>query len=95
MLAHVIQLLQCRLHMRCPICFVELLKIWFDFHHVRVQIKHGIVPLLVNDIMCIRSPNTYTLSLKNLQLTQQKISDYMVLRCWRIEGLRGQPDGGG
>jgi hypothetical protein len=45
--------------------------------------------------MCIRSPNTYTLSLKNLQLTQQKISDYMVLRCWRIEGLRGQPDGGG
>jgi hypothetical protein len=56
MLAHVIQLLQCRLHRRCPICFIELLKIWFNFHHVRVQIKHGIVPLLVGDIMCIGAP---------------------------------------
>jgi isopentenyl phosphate kinase len=65
MLVHVIQLLQCGLHMRCPICFVKLLKIWFDVHHVRVQIKHGIVPLLIGDIMCTCSPNTCTLPLKN------------------------------
>jgi hypothetical protein len=36
-----------------------------DFLHVRVHIKHGIVPLHVSDIMCIRSPNTFTLPLKN------------------------------
>jgi hypothetical protein len=78
MLAHVIQLLQCRLHMRCPICFIKLLKIWFDFHHVHVQIKHGIVPLLVGDIMCTRSPNTCTIPLKNWQLAQWNIFDYMV-----------------
>jgi hypothetical protein len=65
MLAHVIQLLQCRLVTRCVICFVKLLRIWFDFLHVRVHIKHGIVPLLVGDIMCTRSPNTFTLSLEN------------------------------
>jgi hypothetical protein len=65
MLAHVIQLLQCVLHMRCPICFIKLPKIWFDFHHVCVQIKHGIVLLLIGDIMCTCCPNTCTLSLKN------------------------------
>jgi hypothetical protein len=65
MLVHVIKLLQCRLLMRCPICFVKLLKIWFDFLHVCVHIKHEIVPLLVGDIMCTRSPNTFTLPLKN------------------------------
>jgi hypothetical protein len=46
MLTHVIQLLQCGLHTRCPISFIKLLKIWFDFHHAHVQIKLGIVPLL-------------------------------------------------
>jgi isopentenyl phosphate kinase len=51
MLTHVIQLLQCGLHMRCPICFVKLLKTWFDFQHIPVQIKHEIVPLLFGDIM--------------------------------------------
>jgi hypothetical protein len=51
--------------MRCPIYFVKLLKIWFDFHHVRVQIKHEIVSLLVGDIMCTRSPNTCIIPLKN------------------------------
>jgi isopentenyl phosphate kinase len=65
MLVHVIQLLQCRMVMRCPIYFVKLLKIWFDFLHVCVHIKHGIVPLLVGDIICTRSPNTFTLLLKN------------------------------
>jgi hypothetical protein len=65
MLAHVVQLLQCGLHMRCPIYFVKLLKIWFDFHYVHVQIKHGIVPLLISDIMCTCSSNTCTLLLKN------------------------------
>jgi hypothetical protein len=56
MLSHVIQLLQCRLHTRCPIYFVKLLKIWFDFHHVHVTIKHGIAPLLIGDIMCTKNP---------------------------------------
>jgi hypothetical protein len=60
MLAHVIQLLT-----RCPICFVKLLKIWLDFLHVRVHIKHAIVTVLVGDIICTRSPNTFTLPLKN------------------------------
>jgi hypothetical protein len=65
MLVYLIQLLQCRLLMRCPICFVKLLKIWFDFLHVRVHIKHGIVSLLVGEVMCTRSPNTFNLPLKN------------------------------
>jgi hypothetical protein len=87
MLTHVIQLLQCGLHTRCPICFVKLLKIWFDFHHVQVQIKHVIVSLLIGDIMCPCSPNTYTLPLKNWQLAQRNISDYMVPHCWCIHML--------
>jgi hypothetical protein len=65
MLAHVIQLLQYRLITRCSICFVKLLEIWFDFLHVRVLVKHEIVQLLVGEIMCTRSPNTFTLPLKN------------------------------
>jgi hypothetical protein len=83
-LVHVIQLLQCGLHMRCPIFFVKLLKIWFDFHHFCVQIKHGILPLLIGDIMCTCSPNTCTIPLKNWQLPQRNISDYMVPHCWCI-----------
>jgi hypothetical protein len=65
MLTHVIQLLQCRLLTRCLIYFVKLLKIWFDFLHVYVHLMHGIVPLLICDIICTRSPNTFTLPLKN------------------------------
>jgi hypothetical protein len=65
MLVHVIQLLQCRLLTRCPIYFVKLLKIWLDFLHVCVHIKYVIVSLLVGDIMCTRSCNTFTLPLKN------------------------------
>jgi hypothetical protein len=65
MLTHVIQLLQCELPTRYSICFVKLLKIWAYFHHVRVQIMHGIVPLLIDDIMCTCIPNTCTLLLKN------------------------------
>jgi hypothetical protein len=41
MLAYVIQLLQYRLLTRCPICFVKFLKIWLDFLHVRVHVKHN------------------------------------------------------
>jgi hypothetical protein len=78
MLAHVIHMLQYRLFTRCPICFVKLLEIWLDVLHVRVYVKHEIVPLLVGDIMCTRSPNTFTLLLKNRQLTQWNISYYMV-----------------
>jgi hypothetical protein len=52
MLMHVIQLLQCRLFMRCPIYFVKLLEVWLDILHVCVHVKHGIVPLLLGDIMC-------------------------------------------
>jgi hypothetical protein len=40
MLVHVIQLLQCRLLMRCPIYFIKFLKIWLNFLHVCVHIKH-------------------------------------------------------
>jgi hypothetical protein len=45
MLVHVIQLLQCRLLMRYPICFIKLLEIWLDYLYVRVHVKDGIVPL--------------------------------------------------
>jgi hypothetical protein len=65
MLTHVIQLLQCRLFKRCPICFDKLLKVWLDFLHVHVHVKHEIVPHLIGDIICTRSPNTFTLPLKN------------------------------
>jgi hypothetical protein len=65
MLVHVIQLLQSRLYTICPIYFLKLLKIWLDFLHVRVHVKYGIVPLLVRDIMCTRSPNTLTFPSKN------------------------------
>jgi hypothetical protein len=84
MLVHVIQLLQCRLFLRCPICLVKQLKKWLDFLHVYEHVKHEIVPLLVGDIMCTRSPNTFTLPLKNQQLTQQNIFYYMVSHCMSI-----------
>jgi hypothetical protein len=87
MLTHVIQLLQCRLVTRSPICFTKLLKIWLDFLHARVHIKHGIVSLLFSDIMCTRSPDTFILLLKNWQLAQWNISYYMVPRCWRIHAV--------
>jgi hypothetical protein len=48
MLTHVIQLLQCRLFARCPIYFIKHLEICFNFLHVCVNIKHG--------IMCTRRP---------------------------------------
>jgi hypothetical protein len=64
MLAHVIQLLKYRLFMRCPICLVKLLEIWLNFLHARVHVKHGIDSLLFGDIMCTRSPNSFTLTLK-------------------------------
>jgi hypothetical protein len=65
MLMHVIQMFQYRLFMRCPICFVKLLKIWLDILHVYVYVKHEIIPLLVDDIMCTTSTKTFTLLLKN------------------------------
>jgi hypothetical protein len=85
MLAHWIQLLQCRLFTSFPICLVKLLEIWFNFlHHVHVHVKHGIVRLLVCDIMCTRSPNTFTLLLKNRQLAQWNFFYYVVPRCTSI-----------
>jgi hypothetical protein len=84
MLVHVIQFVQCMLLTRCPIYFVKLLEIWLDFLHVHVHVKHGIVSLLVSDIMCTRSPNTFTLLLKNWQLAQWNVPYYMVPRCVNI-----------
>jgi hypothetical protein len=60
MLAHVIQLLHCWLFMRFPICLVKLVEIWLDVLHVHIHVRHGIVPLLVCNIMCTSSPNTFT-----------------------------------
>jgi hypothetical protein len=65
MLVHGIQLLQCRLSTLFPICLIKHLEIWLDFLHVCVHVKHGIVLLIVRDIMCARSPNTFTLPLEN------------------------------
>jgi hypothetical protein len=58
MLAHVIQLLQRRLFTSFLIYLVKLLKIWYEFFHIRIHVKHGIVPLLVRNKMCTSSPNT-------------------------------------
>jgi hypothetical protein len=66
MLVLVIQFLHCRLFTRFPNCLVKLVKIWLDFLHIRIHVKHGIVPLLVRNKMCTSSPNIFTLSLKNL-----------------------------
>jgi hypothetical protein len=66
MLAHVIQLLELRLSASFPIYGVKLLKIWYDFFHIHIHVKHGIVPLLVRNKMCTSSPNTFTIPLKNL-----------------------------
>jgi hypothetical protein len=84
MLMHVIQLLYCRLFMRFPICLVKLVKIWLDFLHVCVHVKHGIVLLLICNIMCTSSPNTFTLLLKNLQFSQQNFFIYLVSCCVSI-----------
>jgi hypothetical protein len=83
MLAHGIQLLQCRLSTLFLICHVKQLKIWLDFLHIRVHVKHGIVPLAIHDIMCTRSSNTFTLLLENRQLTQQNFY-YVVLHRMSI-----------
>jgi hypothetical protein len=78
MLVHGIQLLQCRFFTSFSICLVKQLKIWLDFLHVHVHVKHGIVPLVVRDIMCTRSPNTFTLPLENWQLAQRNFFYYVV-----------------
>jgi hypothetical protein len=97
MLMHMIQLLQCMLLMRCPIYFVKLLEIWRDFLNARVHIKHGIVPLLVSDIMCTRSPQHVYPSIEKLTAHSM---EHLILhgtvllensRCWRVRNtcLRG------
>jgi hypothetical protein len=78
MLAHGIQLLQCRMFTSFSIYLVKHVEIWLDFLHVQVHVKHGIVPLLVCDIMCTRSPNTFTLPLENWQLAQWNFFYYVV-----------------
>jgi hypothetical protein len=84
MLVHGIQLLQCRLSTSFPKCLVKHLKIWLDFLHVCVHVKHGIVPFVVRDIMCTRSPNTFTLPLENRQLTQRNLFYYVIPRRMSI-----------
>jgi hypothetical protein len=90
MLTHMIQLLQCRLLMRCPICFVKLLEIWWDFLNVRVHIKHGIVSLLVGDIMCTRSPQHVFPSIEKLTAHSMEhliLHDTVLLEhshCWCV-----------
>jgi hypothetical protein len=39
MLAHEIQMLQCRLSTSFPICLVKHVEIWSDLLHVRVHVK--------------------------------------------------------
>jgi hypothetical protein len=86
-LVHGIQLLQCRLSTLLPIYLVKQLEMWLDFLHVRVYVKHGIVPLVIHDIMCIRNPNTFTLPLENRQLAQQNFFYYVVLRRMNIHNV--------
>jgi hypothetical protein len=84
MLTHGIQLFQYRLSTLFPICLVKHLKIWLDFLHVRVHVKHGIVPLVDHDIMCATSPNTFTLQLENQQLAQRNFFYYVLPRRMSI-----------
>jgi hypothetical protein len=51
LLVHVIQLLQFRLFTLFPLYLVKLLKIWYDFFHICIHVKHGIVPLSVHNKM--------------------------------------------
>jgi hypothetical protein len=84
MLAHRIQLLQYMLSTSFLIYLVKHLKIWLDFLHIRVHVKHGIVPLVVRNIMCTRSPNIFTLPLENRQLAQWNFFYYVVPHCMII-----------
>jgi hypothetical protein len=85
MLAHGIQLLQCRLSTLFPIYLIKHVEIWLDFLYVRVHITHGIVLLLVRDIMCaLGAPNIFTIPLKNRQLAQQNFFYYVVMHCKSI-----------
>jgi hypothetical protein len=76
--------LHCRLFTRIPICLVKLVEIWLDFLHIRTHVKHGIVPLLICNIMCTSSSNTFTLPLKNLQFSQHNFFNYLVSCCVSI-----------
>jgi hypothetical protein len=78
MLVHEIQLLQCMLFTLFPIYLIKHVEIWLDFLYVCVHMKYGIVPLLIRDIMCIRSINTFTLPLENRQLAQRNFFYYVV-----------------
>jgi hypothetical protein len=84
MLAHEIQLLQCRLSTLFPIYLVKHVEILLHFLHVRVHVKHGIVLLVIHDIIYTRSTNTFTLPLKNRQLAQWNFFYYVVSRHMRI-----------
>jgi hypothetical protein len=84
MLAYGIQLLQYRLPTSFPIYLVKHVKIRLDFLHVCVQVKHGIVALVVLGIMCTRSPNTFTLPLENRHLAQWNFFYYVVPRHMSI-----------
>jgi hypothetical protein len=77
-IVHVTQLLHYRLFMRFPISLVKLVEIWLDFLHIRIHIKHGIVPLLVHNKICTSIPNTFTLPLRNLQFSQWNFFYYLV-----------------
>jgi hypothetical protein len=84
MLAHVIQLIHCRLFTRFPICLVKLIEILFDFLHIHIHVKHGIVTHLVCNIMRTSISNTFTLRLKNLQFGQRNFLTYLVSCCVSI-----------
>jgi hypothetical protein len=84
MLVHGIQLLQYRLSTSFPICLVKHVEIWLDFLHVCVHVKHGVVPLVVHDMMCTRSSNTFTLPLENQLLGQRNFFYYVVPRRMSI-----------
>jgi hypothetical protein len=51
MLAHFVQLLDCRLLMRFPMYLMKCVEICFDFLYVHLHVKHGIVTFLVRNKM--------------------------------------------
>jgi hypothetical protein len=78
----------------CPLHFQYVLsnisKIWLDFLHVRVYVKHGIVPFVVHDIMCTRSPQHLYPSIGKLTARSTELFllcstvSYEHSHCWRV-----------
>jgi hypothetical protein len=88
LLVHVIQLFYCRLFTRFLICLIKFVEIWLNFLYIYIHVKHDIVSLIVCNIMCTNSPNTFTLLLKKSLVRSTELLQLFALckhsRCWHV-----------